>query len=291
MQFWKVLSLGALFFANLVLAEVYVNDSSLKLTGTISNDEFSKFKTKFESVLTRNDMGINELHLFQLEDVKGGSLSEAIKIADFVRSMRLRVNLTGECSSACVLIYFASVERKHDHGATLGVHRIRFANNGLKSLSLDDATQSYQAGEKLLVSKLSEYGAPDSIIEQLKGTSSRDLTIIPIGEVPIFPPVVFEWLQDSCDQYPLKYLNIGHHAFNALEQAFSQGTVSKDTPAMTIARMVEQFGQEADPSFTFAGYGQAEGCVSGKLYEEYSAKKKAYCQDNSLSCGSIFKRK
>jgi len=291
MKFLKLISLTALFSVNMTAADVFVDHNKLKMTGVISSDEFSKFKTNFESVLTRDDMGLNELNSLHLENVQGGSVTEAIKIADFVRRMRLQVYLSGECLSACVLIYFASVERKYAIGAKLGVHRIRFAGNGLKDMSLDEATQNYKAGEELLISKLNEYGASQSIIEKLKGTSSRDITLIPISEVPVYPAVVSEWLQDSCDGLSLNHLNVGHLAFRALEDAISKGSVPRDTPTMTQAQMIEMFGQKVDPTFTFASFGKAEMCVSRKLMSEYLAKKNSYCKDNGLTCGSLFKKK
>lgn len=109
--------------------------------------------------------------------------------------------------------------------------------------------------------------------------------------MPVYPAVVSEWLQDSCDDLSLNHLNVGHLAFRGLEDAISKGIVPRDTPPMTQARMIEMFGQKVDPTFTFASFGKAEMCVSGKLMREYLAKKDSYCKDKGLTCGSLFKKK
>ena len=100
----------------------------------------------------------------------GGSLEEGVDIARVVRDKGLIVYASGECNSACALIFFAAKERYMDRGSKIGVHSV--SNDRGKEDA--DSTRVTVRMSRLLVG----FGVPHSVIGKMVATPPARITFL-----------------------------------------------------------------------------------------------------------------
>ena len=85
---------------------------------------------------------------------QGGLVKDAYRLSEFVRAngIKTRVNSTGWCLSACVLIFAAGVERSAGKNALFLIHSAR-----------DENGKPTKDGTLWLLTKLVEYGVSERI--------------------------------------------------------------------------------------------------------------------------------
>ena len=100
----------------------------------------------------------------------GGSLEEGVDIARVVRDKSLIVYASGECNSACALIFFAAKERYMDRGSKIGVHSV--SNDRGKEDA--DSTRVTVRMSRLLVG----FGVPHAVIGKMVATPPARITFL-----------------------------------------------------------------------------------------------------------------
>ena len=101
----------------------------------------------------------------------GGSLEEGIDIARMVRDKSLIVYASsGECNSACALIFFAAKERYMDRRSKIGVHSV---SNDRGKEDADSARVTIRMS-RLLVG----LGVPHSVIGKMVATPPARITFL-----------------------------------------------------------------------------------------------------------------
>ena len=133
----------------------------LRLRGDIKDGDLSQLKSHFRA--KESIVG------FDLSS-RGGVFEEGLRIADFVRRKRLTVYVAGECSSACVDVFFAAGKRYFAAESKIGVHAIS------SDRDVEDAAS------RLLTIKMarlwSEHGVPHSAIGKMVATRPETITYL-----------------------------------------------------------------------------------------------------------------
>ena len=104
----------------------------------------------------------------------GGSVEEALKIASFVRKSLIPVHVLGRCESACFLILAAAVERGFV-GRNVGIHRPYFADEGSRSLSVEESRRRYAQMSARYYSMLEEFEVPRQITDKMRSMASSEI--------------------------------------------------------------------------------------------------------------------
>jgi hypothetical protein len=137
----------------------------------------------------------------------GGDVVEAIRIGRLVRMVNLHTVARG-CSSACVLVWVAGVERSA--AAELGLHRPYFDKSYFSGLSKTEADARYSELSNRVKRYLEEMEVPREAIELIFATSSSDIVFV--GErknLPLYAklaarsPAYDEWLRAKCGKFPV----------------------------------------------------------------------------------------
>lgn len=108
-------------------------------------------------------------------DSTGGNVIEAIAIANFVRSSRVPIWITGKCYSACALIYLAAPSRTAT--GEIGLHRTYYDQSFFAGLSSYKAEAEYKMLEALTGSFLADIGVDKRIIEIMKSVPSDKMIV------------------------------------------------------------------------------------------------------------------
>ncbi len=146
----------------------------------------------------------------------GGDLVEAIRIGKLIRKLKLEVYAPDSnsklwattihiknpqnnvCASACFFIYAAGVRRAGD---VLGVHRPRFTEENLRSMSIDEVATGQSASQEFASSYLKSMGTPSTIIEIMNSTKPSDMHWLTENELkPLkgYIPEYGDWLDAKC---------------------------------------------------------------------------------------------
>lgn len=102
-------------------------------------------------------------------DSSGGSLAEAIKLADLVRRAKLPTVVASgsRCASACFVVFAAGIEKFASYDASIGVHGVS-DKSGRETARTEAATIS-------MARIVSAYGVPPRIIGQMVITPAQDI--------------------------------------------------------------------------------------------------------------------
>ena len=102
-------------------------------------------------------------------DSPGGSIAEAEKVAGFISTNHLAVAVlgTGECSSACFLLFAASPSRFAERAALIGVHSA--TRDGIE-------TTDAMAATTIMARDAAAYGVPNSIVGKIVTTAPQRLS-------------------------------------------------------------------------------------------------------------------
>lgn len=180
--------------------------SGILIEGSIVKGDFEKFE--YLALAS----GENPIWLAS----PGGDLFEAMKIGELVRKMKLSVLVPSAnpeiwsamikvedshnsvCASACFFIYAAGVYRDGD---VLGIHRPRITDEGLRSISMDQAASGLLSVSDISSGYLRKMGISSSIIERMNSTKPDDIQWL--GEKDVeslsgYIPEYQDWLDVKC---------------------------------------------------------------------------------------------
>lgn len=136
-------------------------------------------------------------------DSPGGDLEEAMKIGRIIRESYIPIWTGEECSSACVFIFVAGVERVAR--GRLGLHRPYYDQKYFAQLNPLDAKLKYDELKKESVDYLKEMDVPQDMIERIFKTNSSDIDYLDEAQTKaIFGyrlPFYDEWLASKCGRY------------------------------------------------------------------------------------------
>lgn len=136
----------------------------------------------------------------------GGDIEEALKIAKLINSLYRTVSITGDCASACAVLYLAGATRVAIHGR-VGLHRPYFQQERYKNMPLAQAKAAYEKSEKVFRERMLEYGLPQHLYDRLLRTSSKEiywLTNDDIIGIGLWPPYMEERIIAKCGAMPKK---------------------------------------------------------------------------------------
>jgi ATP-dependent protease ClpP protease subunit len=102
-------------------------------------------------------------------DSGGGSLVEAVKLADLVRRAKLPTIVAGgaRCASACFIVFAAGVEKFASYDALIGVHGV--------SDKFGRETVQTEAATIAMARIVSRFGVPPGIIGQMVTTPAQKI--------------------------------------------------------------------------------------------------------------------
>jgi hypothetical protein len=168
---WLILGLlGATFAAKAAAASeltgVITEDNAtvIVLSGDIEDGDAAAAEAMLKNA---NDDGrlVSALRL----DSLGGSLAEAVKLAELIRRAKLPtiVAAGSRCASACFIVFAAGIEKFASYGAAIGVHGVsdRF---GRQSAHTEAATLS-------MARIASTFGVPPHIVRQIVITRPSEI--------------------------------------------------------------------------------------------------------------------
>jgi hypothetical protein len=108
----------------------------------------------------------------------GGDVSEALKIGHLVKSLYARVSVgpvTGQCVSACFIIFASAVRRLTNDGMSVGIHRPYVYPDRLRSLS-PSAAEALETDALLDAEKyLHDLRVPTSLVEEMFEHASTEV--------------------------------------------------------------------------------------------------------------------
>lgn len=181
-------------FAAHAQAEItLVSQDTIYLEGEIQAGDFAKFQAAISKAQPPLTLVLNS---------PGGDLSEALKIAELVRSSWITTEVTSGlpsfessfafnlidvpvvCDSACALIFSSGVVRLYqvqdeENGRpVLGFHRAFVDPTYNQNLSAADAQFLFEGATEAYTSALSKYGAPAGFIERVLETKSDQVLLV-----------------------------------------------------------------------------------------------------------------
>lgn len=198
--------IGLLFIAPVAAGEVRYErpepsaNPHILITGQIVEGDYHRFVEAVRIAHARDVLNT----LYVSLETPGGSVVEAMRIGEVVRSLQLTtINIRGICNSACFFILIAGVERITASG--IGVHRPHFDREQFAALSHTQAKAAYDQLLANVRSYLEEMGAPEALIETMYAVPSNEIYHLSSSEttawVPRAPTALDEWLIAKCGSY------------------------------------------------------------------------------------------
>ena len=129
---------------------------------------------------------------------QGGSATEAIKIAEFIREALIPVNAIDRCDSSCFYIWIASVERnvfskdinyeasnvsEIENAKVIGLHRPYYDKEYLSRLSREQKRDKYKELESLVRDFLKKMNVSEKWIDEMMMHSSEQIKLVTYREI------------------------------------------------------------------------------------------------------------
>lgn len=178
------------------------------LSGEIKSGDYKRFESMYLKPLGGpQDMFVafwmaSPIYL----DSKGGSLDEALKIAELINrlSMTVVVEESAICASACSLLFMAGATRVAN--GRIGLHRIYFNPSYYRNMPMPKARQLYEKNEEAFKERMLKYGLPQYLFERMMRTASDSiywLTPTDIENIGYWPPYMEERMIAKCGARPV----------------------------------------------------------------------------------------
>jgi len=108
----------------------------------------------------------------------GGDLDSATEMGRFLRHLNAHTWVDGECSSACVFVLMAGVDRAIPIGSQVGFHRPYYSPHYFSSLTPEAARNKYEILVGNLRKYVEEMGFSDAILSTMLGISSHSVLYV-----------------------------------------------------------------------------------------------------------------
>ncbi|WP_315833202.1 hypothetical protein [Bradyrhizobium prioriisuperbiae] len=151
--------------ANLAVLDLQDDTSIIALNGDIASGNAEAAETLIKAA---NDGGrlISAVRL----DSSGGSLTEAIQLADLIHRAKLPtiVAAGSRCASACFIVFAAGIDKFASYDAAIGVHGAsdRFGHE----------TARTEAATLAMARIVGAYGVPPRVISRMIATSAQSIS-------------------------------------------------------------------------------------------------------------------
>lgn len=180
------------------------------LSGEIKPGDYKKFESMYLKPLRGpQDLFVafwmsSPLHL----DSKGGSVDEALKMAELINKLSMTVVVTenATCASSCALLFMAGATRVVNGNGSVGLHRIYFNPSYYRSMPMPKARQLYEKNEEVFKERMLKYGLPQYLFEKMMRTPSDSvywLTPTDIQNIGYWPPYMEERIIAKCGPSPV----------------------------------------------------------------------------------------
>jgi hypothetical protein len=116
-----------------------------------------------------------------LFDSTGGNLHAAFNMALTIAKYQYPVGIPGgaQCSSACVLLFAAGIDRTVSSFARIGVHQAKDVTDAAQKADMEHMAQF-----------LKIFRAPKAVIQMMLHTRGDDVSWVPMKDVAIWPDTV-----------------------------------------------------------------------------------------------------
>ncbi len=153
-------------------------DGAFHLSGEIRPGDYDRLIAYFKS----KPIDFVDVQLINL-DSPGGSVSEAMKLAQFIRdtSRTTAVAENGQCMSACFFLFVAGGARLLDTGK-LGIHRPYYNPAEFKNLSPSKAREVYEKLDDRVRQFLSAMRVPEDVVREMFATPSTSIKLMSYAE-------------------------------------------------------------------------------------------------------------
>lgn len=145
-----------------------------------------------------------------LNDIPGGSVLEALKIADIIEQSLTPLNVAGICASACIYLVVAANERRpFDLGvpSSVKIHRPFFSREEFANLPRREAESLYQQAENDLRRFLQARNVPVDLQELIFSIPSNESLEVSsaefISRIGKYHRPFEEWLISKCGDYEM----------------------------------------------------------------------------------------
>lgn len=176
-----------------------------RISGEIKVGDYEKF-IKFLN-LPSPVLGVPDsfmgMALIQLES-NGGNVLEAMKIATKLKTIMPLINVEGNCTSSCLLLWMSGSQRfvgLQKNSGRIGIHRPTLPAEELRKLSNHKTELLYKEMNAKFKDFVLEQGLPLSIYEKLIATSSQEIYWLNESELKLIgssPPYFVEKIFASC---------------------------------------------------------------------------------------------
>jgi hypothetical protein len=158
----------------------------LRFTGKISAVDTFVLMRLLGKAIERSELRFDgRPQLLVFLDSAGGEVDAAMWIGRKLRDAHafVVVDRHAECSSACVLLLAAGVNRLVVPTARIGLHRPQFQDSYYRGRSPADARQQYRALEDSLKKYLTEMGMPDALFEEIRSIPKHKVVFLRPNEL------------------------------------------------------------------------------------------------------------
>lgn len=138
-------------------------------------------------------------------DSKGGSVDEALKMAELINKLSRTVIVNGTCASSCSLLFMSGASRVVGQNGHIGLHRIYFNPEYYQNIPISKAKALYEKNEEQFKQRMLKYGLPQNLFERMMRTSSDSiywLSKSDIESIGMWPPYMEERLIAKCGALP-----------------------------------------------------------------------------------------
>jgi hypothetical protein len=206
---FEVRELGIPEFTHIYFSTNNKNFNAITIEGEIKQGDYEAF----ENLIKRQSGKITDVLLMS----PGGNATEAMKIGNLIRTLKLRTNApmgyarplciiekpfnaeNCTCESACFLIFVAGIER---NGTIIGIHRVYVRHDLLKNLPEEQAVKAAADIKNNVASYFNTMGVPSHYLDRSFSTPSDKMDFL--SEVEIdrdfsgFLPEYQEWVTAKC---------------------------------------------------------------------------------------------
>ena len=189
--------------AEMYFAKIVNNQYQLNINGEVIGGDYDRLIT-----LIKSSPVIYVKSIFLALDSPGGSVDEAIKIANFVENsaMLVRVNEEAICASSCFYIYVSGQMRAG--AGSIQIHRPFINNAAIKDMQVNEARKYQNESINKVRSFLMIKSVPSELIDKMMNLSSTESYKLSVPELRSigFSSIPFEEASIAkCGESPDKY--------------------------------------------------------------------------------------
>lgn len=143
----------------------------LLMSGNIVIGDYDKLIRLFKANPADSWFGFKQIEI----DSAGGDVLEAMRIANFLKSVYPDILINKTCASSCLLFYLSGANRYVEQGGRIGIHRPTFPREFYEKNNTKNIEDKYEKMSSAFQSFVLQQGLPNSIYEKLIATANNDI--------------------------------------------------------------------------------------------------------------------